>query len=248
MAAYDYVKAKERIENILDNELKVIEQNEVPTDSAFTFSNGYYSWVSAIFVDVRDSSTLFADEDKEKVSKIIRSFTSEIIEILRNDNNLREIGIRGDCVYGIYTTPQKGDIFELADKTFYINTFMKMLNNLLRERYLPEIQVGVGMSTAQELVIKAGRKDVGINSKVWIGKAVTRASNFSSLGSKNGNSALVYSNCSYINFINKLQERNPSKNVKSWFRYHSDEGDGIYYTANVIKNDFDEWISDGMDD
>ena len=69
MAEYDYRKGKERIEDILDNELKVIEQNEVPTDSAFTFSNGYYSWVSAIFVDMRDSSTLFAGEDKEKVSK-----------------------------------------------------------------------------------------------------------------------------------------------------------------------------------
>ena len=148
MAEYDYRKGKERIEDILDNELKVIEQNEVPTDTAFTFSNGYYSWVSAIFVDVRDSSTLFADEDKEKVSKIIRCFTSEIIEILRNDDNLREIGIRGDCVYGIYTTPRTTDVLEVANKSFYINTYMKMLNKLLRNRSLPEIKVGIGMSTA----------------------------------------------------------------------------------------------------
>ncbi|MGN0520350.1 MAG: adenylate cyclase [Candidatus Fimenecus sp.] len=248
MATYDYKKGKERIEDILDNELKVVEQNEVPTDSAFTFTNGYYSWVSAIFVDIRDSSTLFADEDKEKVSKTIRSFTSEIIEILRDDENLREIGIRGDCVYGIYTTPQKGDIFELADKTFYINTYMKMLNKLLYERSLPEIKVGIGMSTAQELVIKAGRKDVGINSKVWIGKAVTRASNFSAIGNNNGNSALVYSSCSYNNFIDKLQERNPTEDVKGWFTYHSDNGYGSYYTANIIKIEFDDWISNGMVD
>ena len=167
---------------------------------------------------------------------------------MRNDDNLREIGIRGDCVYGIYTTPQKSDIFELADKTFYINTYMQMLNQLLYERSLPEIKVGIGMSTAQELVIKAGRKDVGINSKVWIGKAVTRASNFSSLGNKKGNSVLVYSSCSYSNFIDKLQERNPNKDVKSWFTYHSDEGNGAYYTANVVKKDFDDWISNGMND
>lgn len=248
MATYDYRKGKERIEDILDNELKVIEQNEVPTDSVFTFTNGYYSWVSAIFVDVRDSSELFADEDKEKVSKVIRSFTSEIIDILRNDDNLREIGIRGDCVYAIYTTPQQSDILELADKTFYINTYMQMLNKLLRDRYFPEIKVGIGMSTAKELVIKAGRKDVGINNKVWIGKAVTRASNFSSLGNKNGNSALVYSSCSYSNFIEKLQERNSEKDVKSWFTYHSDEGDGAYYTASIVKSDFDMWISNGMKD
>ncbi|MBQ7874055.1 MAG: adenylate cyclase [Oscillospiraceae bacterium] len=248
MATYDYKKGKERIEDILDNELKVIEQSEVPADSAFTFTNGYYSWVSAIFVDVRDSSTLFADNDKEKVSKIIRSFTSEIIEILRNDDNLREIGIRGDCVYGIYTTPKPSDIFEIADKTFYINTYMKMLNKLLQERSLPKIKVGIGMSTAQELVIKAGRKDVGINSKVWIGKAVTRASNLSSLGNKNGNSALVYSSCSYRNFIDKLQERSPKEDVKNWFTYHNDEGDGVYYSASIIKKEFDNWISDGMKD
>ena len=42
MSEYDYRKGKKRIEDILDNELKVIEQNEVPTDSAFTFLNGYY--------------------------------------------------------------------------------------------------------------------------------------------------------------------------------------------------------------
>ncbi len=246
MATYDYKIGKERIEEILDNELKVVEQNEVPKDSLFTFSNGYYSWVSAIFVDIRDSSVLFADEDKEKVSKIIRAFTSEIIEILRNDDNLREIGIRGDCVYGIYTTPQKSDVLELADKTFYINTYMKMLNKLLKERSLPEIKVGIGMSTAQELVIKAGRKDVGINSKVWIGKAVTRASNFSSIGNKEGHSVLVYSNCSYSNFIDKLAERNSNKDVKSWFTYHPDNGDGAYYTANIIKTGFDDWISNGI--
>ncbi|MBQ9935173.1 MAG: adenylate cyclase [Lachnospiraceae bacterium] len=248
MAAYDYRKGKERIEEILDNKLEVVEQNKLPKDDAFTFSNGYYSWVTGIFVDIRDSSTLFADEDKEKVSKIIRSFTSEVIEILRDDDNLREIGIRGDCVYAIYTTPKKDDILELADKTFYINTYMKMLNKLLSERSLPKIWVGIGMSTAQELVVKAGRKDVGINSKVWIGKAVTRASNLSSLGNKNGNSALVYSYCSYNNFIEALEERNEGKNPRDWFTYHSDVTNGVYYTADVVKSDFDKWIADGMKD
>ena len=145
MANYDYKKGKERIVNILDNDLDVVEQNELPQDDSFTFSNGYYSWVTGIFVDIRDSSDLFADEDKEKVAKVIRSFTSEIIEILRNDDNLREIGIRGDCVYAIYTTPEKDDIYELADKTFYINTYMKMLSKLLEERSLPKIKVGIGM-------------------------------------------------------------------------------------------------------
>lgn len=247
MADYDYKEGKKRVEAILDNRLEVIEQNKLPKDDAFTFSNGYYSWVTGIFVDIRDSSSLFANGDKEKISKIIRSFTSEIIEILRNDDNLREIGIRGDCVYAIYTNPFKEDTYELADKTFYINTYMKMLNKLLEKRSLPKIRVGIGMSTAQELVVKAGRKDVGINSKVWIGKAVSTASNLSSLGNKDGNEALVYSSCSYSNFIDKLVKNNGAE-AKNWFDYHSDEVNGGYYTGNVIKTGFNNWIDDGMRD
>ena len=122
---------------------------------------------------------------------------------------------------------------------------MKMINVLLSKRLLPEITVGIGMSTAKELVVKAGRKDVGINSKVWIGKAVTRASNFSSIGNKKGNPALVYADISYSNFIDELIKVSGEK-ARDWFTYHSDEGDGAYYTANIVKSDFNKWICDGM--
>jgi class 3 adenylate cyclase len=248
MASYDYKEGKKRVKNILDNKLEIIEQDKIPTDDKFTFDNGYYSWVSAIFVDIRDSTTLFSDEDKEKVSKIVRSFTSEIIEILRIDDNLREIGIRGDCVYAVYTTPKQSDEYELADKTFYINTYMTMLNKLLNNKKYPTIKVGIGMSTAQELVVKAGRKDVGINSKVWIGNAVAKASKLSSLGNKEGHSALVYSSSSYENFIEKLVANNPEKDPKSWFTEHSFTEYGTYYSANIIITDFNDWINDGMKD
>ena len=102
MADYDYRAGKQRLEEILDNDMEVVEQAKLPNDDDFTFTNGYYSWVSAIFVDMRDSTELCADEDKEKLAKVFRSFASEIIEILRDDDNLREIGIRGDCVYDYF--------------------------------------------------------------------------------------------------------------------------------------------------
>lgn len=70
---YDFKNGKHRIESILDNALEIIEQDKVPNDDSFTFSNGYYCWVTAIFVDIRNSSALFGDEDKEKVAKVIKS-------------------------------------------------------------------------------------------------------------------------------------------------------------------------------
>lgn len=168
MASYDYKEGKKRVEAILDNELEIIEQDKLPAIDKLTFDNAYKSWVSAIFVDIRDSTSLFTEEDKEKVSKIIRSFTSEIIEILRDSDGLREIGIRGDCVYAIYTTPLQSDTYECVDKATYINTYLKMLNNLLALKKYPTIAVGIGVGTAEELIVKAGRKDVGINNPVWI--------------------------------------------------------------------------------
>ncbi len=246
MASYDYTAGKTRIEEILNNKLEVIENNKIPNDDNFTYSNAYYGWVTGIFADIRNSTDLFSKEDKKLVSKVIRSFTSETIEILRNDNNLREIGIRGDCVYAIYTTPKKDDIYEIVDKAVYINTFLNMLNELLRKNAFENIKVGIGISTSQELVVKAGRKGVGINNSVWIGDAVTKASNLSSLGNKNNYKTIIMSSTTYENMIAKMQENNKDKDVKSWFTQYIDQKLGTFYDASLVKTEFDKWISDGM--
>jgi class 3 adenylate cyclase len=245
MADYDYKVGKRRIKEILNNKLQVIENNKIPNNDNFTFSNAYYGWVTAIFVDIRNSTDLFSKDDKEIVSKMIRSFTSEVIEILRKDDNLREMGIRGDCVYAIYTTPNKEDTLEIMDKSFYINTFMKMLNKLLVEKGFSTISVGIGVSTAQELVVKAGRKDVGINNSVWIGDAVTKASNLSSFGSKSGYKSIVLSSLTYSNIIDLFVKKNGTES-KSWFNSKYDSEIGTFYDSNIIKSDFDSWIDSGM--
>lgn len=250
MATYNYVNGKKRIKAILDDNVDVIKQNKLPKESEFTFDNAYESWVTGIFVDIRESTKLFSQEDKNQVSRLIRAFTSEIIEMLRLDDqgklddNIREIGIRGDCVYAVYTTPQKDDIYEIAEKSFYVNTYMNMLNKLLEEAKYPTIKVGIGVSTGKDLVVKAGRANVGINNLVWIGSAVTKASKFSGLGNKNGEKSLVFSSSSYSNFIDKLKSKCPR--AEKWFSPHNDSELGKYYTAGVIIKEFNDWINTGM--
>lgn len=246
MASYDYTAGKKRIKEILNNDLEVIEQDKLPSIDELTFENGYKSWVSAIFVDIRDSTSLFTEEDKEKVSKIIRSFTSEIIEILRDDDNLREIGIRGDCVYAIYTTPFKSDIYECVDKAVYVNTYLKMLNKLLSEKKYPTITAGIGVGDAIELIVKAGRKGVGINNPVWIGDAVTGAANLSSIANKAGHGPIAFSKLTYINTIEQLRKNNSGEDVDGWFTKYTDAFGDIYYCADIVKKLFNEWIDGGM--
>lgn len=245
---YDYREGKKRIEEILNNDIEIKESKTIPqNDNNFTFSNGYYNWVTAIFIDIRDSSHLFSKKalnDKQSTAKIVRSFTSEIIEILKSEGNFREIGIRGDCVYG---TSKKSDILSCADLTFFINTYLDMLNKLLEKKGLHTINAGIGMATDRELIIKAGRKSSGINSKVWIGNAVTMASNLSSLGDKNGTKRINYSSLAHFNFIEELKKKNLSKNVDGWFN-KKEYKDSFIYEANIIKTEFNEWIKNGMND
>lgn len=245
MAFYDYKSGKKRIDEILDNNLEVLEKDKIPTDNDFTFDNAYKSWITSIFIDIRNSSELFSNEDKELMAKIIKCFTSEVIEILRIDDNLREIGIRGDCVYAIYTTQCTNDIYNILYMSFYINTFMSMLNGLLYNKGIQNISVGIGLSTAEELVIKAGRKGAGINNKVWIGEAVSKASKLSSLGNKNWLNSIILSNLLYSNTIDILVKISGEK-AKDWFNEHYDSDYGTYYDANVIIKDFNEWIVGGM--
>lgn len=104
---YDYKAGKKRVEKILKSNLDILDNGKLPNSNDLTFNNAYYFWISSIFIDIRDSSTLFKKEDNKNISKIMKSFTSELIEILRKNDNLRDIGIRGDCIYAIYTTPKE---------------------------------------------------------------------------------------------------------------------------------------------
>lgn len=244
---YGYKEGKKRIESILDGDFEVKESRMVPTGDSFTFDNAYHSWVTAIFVDIRNSTELMAEDDQEHVAKVVRSFTSEIIEILRGDSAERELGIRGDCVYAVYSTPTKKSIAEALDRAAYINTYINMLNELLVLRGYDRIHAGIGIATGHDHVIKAGRKDVGINSLVWMGDAVSKASKLSAFGDKDGYSRIFISNTAYINAIEIYKKRVPDKNPESWFHDASSKMRGAKY-CSIVMSDMDEWINDGMPD
>src|SRR5699024_2311019 len=175
----------------------------------------------------------FTENSEVDVAKVIRGFTSAVIEILQKDtqdNELKEIGIRGDCVFAVYSTASKEEIYDVYQRAVYINTYLKMLNKLLDKRNLPNIKAGIGLAADKNLAVKAGRKSSGINDFVWIGKAVTTASNLADLGNKEGICPIVMSGTFYINY--KDIEKNDS--VKNLWKRNFDSQIGYYYHANVV--------------
>ena len=112
---YDYKKSKETIESILYSPTQIVEKTSIPaSDSEFTYGNGIKTWVGALFVDIVNSSKLFQYPD-ENTARIIRCYCSEIISILKDNSNYREIGIRGDCVYCIYSTPYQNNLVDMFE-------------------------------------------------------------------------------------------------------------------------------------
>ena len=244
--AYDYRAGKSRIEEILSSPMAINEANKLPSIENLTYENAYYSWISAIFVDIRNSTEMFSDsKDREETVRAVRAFTSEIIEILRGDDLERELGIRGDCVYAVYTTPTQNDINNIFTKACWVNTYLKMLNSLLSKHGFDTIRAGIGLATGHDHVIKAGRKNVGINATVWVGEAVAMASKLSAYGDKNGISRIVCSSLFYSNMIEALERENASKNPASWFHTSQYLPNGARH-SDVIMSDMNDWINAGM--
>ncbi len=242
---YDYEEGKNKLEEILNNNTEIQNENIPKDDTNFTYDNGIRSWIGAVFVDIVSSKKLIENEEDIVVAKILRSFASEIISIMNSSNNARQIGVRGDCVYGVFSTPNKDDTYELLTIGTYINCLIKMLNRLLINKGYPTINVGIGIGVGKDLVIKAGKKGTGINDRIWIGKAVIDACVLADKAGRNGNPIIGVSSLAYINFIERLEKENSK--AKSWFtkKYDYDINSYTYY-GNIINTGFDKWIEENL--
>jgi len=246
MTMYDYRQAKKDILSILNSKTEIMKCAAIPkADSTLTYENGIKAWTAAIFVDIIKSTEIFKNEKEERVARVMRAFTSEIISILSSDDKYRQIGIRGDCVFGIYSAENKEDLVELFRHAYLINTFLLMLNKTLEENGFFSLSAGIGLGCSEELIVKAGKKGSGINDVIWIGDAVVDASNLSGMANRGGIEAIAMTRLFYTNIIDILKDEN--KNYSIWIKektgFYGNEG---YYHCNIVQTDFDKWIDEGM--
>jgi len=240
---YNYKNSKANVINILKSPTDIERRDSIPSeDSEFTYENGVICWTSAVFIDIKNSTELFKNHD-EKLARLMRAFTSEIITILQKSENYRQIGIRGDCVYGIYSTSKNQDLYDIYIIAAYINTFMNMFNKIIVNYGYKNITAGIGLGCDEELIIKAGRSGTGINDKIWIGKAVIDASNLSSITNRNGFRSIGMSQTFYEKIKNFDDvEKSFSKSSSQDF-YNKKQ---FFYQGNLVLKKMNQWIENGM--
>ncbi len=84
------------------------EVKNLPDD--LTFTNGFHAHCAALFIDIRDSSSLPDKYNRPALAKLYRAFILEMVAVFNRVTFAREINIVEDCVWGVYSTATKDQI------------------------------------------------------------------------------------------------------------------------------------------
>lgn len=229
---YSLESSLKRIDEILNADSKSFEEsNSIPSRDKLTYSNGFYVQCSALFIDIRDSSTMTDEHKRPVLAKIYRSFISEMVALFNENSLTKEVNIHGDCVWCVCDTPYKSDIDKLFSMAARVCSLVDILNFKLEKKGYTTYSVGVGMDYGRALMIKAGTNGSGINDVVWMGDVVNQACHLSNEANSGYFDKRVFlSNVIYDN----LKESNQKLCSK-------DVGRDIYQ-ANVVNIAMNEWL------
>lgn len=233
---YNIEKSAERIQEILDSNNANYEEkgNVVPSRATLTYNKGYYVNVTALFIDIVGSSKLIEACQRPTLAKIYRSFISECVALISSINQCKEVSIHGDCVWGIFETPEKKDIDSVFYVAYSLNSLVNMLNlKLIKKKYQP-ISIGIGIDDGRTLMIQAGYKGSSINDVVWMGNVVNNACHLANKAGRDDRKTIIVTSVIYSN----LNEHNQSL-LSS---YYDLDQNSTNYEGNIINKSMEAWI------
>lgn len=229
--SYNLTKSIERIDSILNSSNSNFEESSnIPNRDKLTYKNGYYVYVGAIFVDIRESSSLTDEHKRPKLAKLYRSYISEVVAILNSYSDCKDINIVGDCVSGIFEAQYKYQLTNMFAASARINSLIKILNYKLRKNGIVEVSIGIGLDYGRALMIQAGFSGSGINEVVWMGDVVNSSSNLCNKANKGMNNVILVSQSVY---------RNLGEEDKKLLEYNYSES---CYHGNIINSSMEEWF------
>lgn len=228
---FDHIASFARLDDILGQPSSNFEEKKsLPDRDALTYTNGFYAYCTALFVDIRDSSTLPEIYNRPALARLYRAFISETVAIMNGHEKAREINIVGDCVWGVFNTPLKSDLQQVFSLAAMANTLVKVLNYKLgKKNYKTPIAVGIGMSYGRALMIKAGASGSGISDVVYMGDVVNKASKLAAKGSSEVVQPIV---------MDSVFQQNLGDNDKSLTSYNSSAGVWVANAVNIAMNDW----------
>lgn len=196
-----------RIQEILNaSDISFEEVESIPPSERLTYSNGFYVYCTALFIDIRGSSKLPELHTRPVLAKIYRAYLSECVAILNQDENCKEIFITGDCVAGIFDTPTNEAISSAFFRAGQLNTMLKLLNWRLQQKNYSPIKCGIGIDYGRALMLKAGFRGSGINEIIWMGDVINNSSKLCHEGNRDSLKPIQASSSIYQNLREDYKE------------------------------------------
>ncbi|MBR7744361.1 adenylate/guanylate cyclase domain-containing protein [Phycicoccus sp. BSK3Z-2] len=233
---YDFTSSLARLDEILGQSRGQFEEvSELPDRDRLTFTNGFYGqWCTAVFVDIRDSSSLPAHYQRPRLAKIYRAYISEMVAILNSSDRVREVNIVGDGVWAVYNTPKKRHNDEVFSAAVRANSLVDVLNiKMAAKNYTQPVRVGIGVADGRALMIKAGHKGSGISDVVYMGDVVNRAAKLAAKGSLTATTPPIMVDRSHYAFLNDY-----NRGFLDYSAAHD------CYTGWVVNTAMNEWVRD----
>lgn len=230
---YKIEDSTSRMDDILDASDNDYSDNEnnIPSRDKLTFKNGYYVDVTSIFIDIVDSSKLTDGHKRPTLAKMYRCFLSECVAIMNSYTICKEININGDCVWGVFETPNISDVDKVTDVAAKLNSMIRILNYKLEKKNYEKINVGIGIDDGLALMVKAGYSGSGLNDVIWMGDVVNSACHLANRAGRGLRKTILVSSKVYENVLENTQKLLSKCTI-----------DGkIYYEGNFIWKEMENW-------
>lgn len=230
---YKVEDSASRMDDILDASDNDYSDNEnnIPSRDKLTFKNGYYVDVTSIFIDIVDSSKLTDGHKRPTLAKMYRCFLSECVAIMNSYTICKEININGDCVWGVFETPNISDVDKVTDVAAKLNSMIRILNYKLGKKNYEKINVGIGIDDGLALMVKAGYSGSGLNDVIWMGDVVNSACHLANRAGRGLRKTILVSSKVYENVLENTQKLLSKCTI-----------DGkIYYEGNFIWKEMENW-------
>lgn len=229
---YDHVASASRIRQILNqSDVNYSEVDSLPDRDRLTYSNGFYAYCSALFVDIRESSKLPSKYRRPTLARLYRAYVSEVVAIMNSDPYCREVNIVGDGAWAVYNTPSARDINDVFRIAYTINSMIQVLNYELQRRSINSISVGLGMSYGRALMIKAGYSGSGLHDVVYMGDVVNHSAKLAAHGNKTHSDEPV--------MVSELFYENLTEDNKKLLRWNSQRG---CWHGYVVNSSMESWF------
>lgn len=229
---YDIEKSASRIDEILDaSNSNYADKTSIPSRSTLTYTNGYYVYVTSLFIDIVGSSDMTSEHKRPILAKMYRAFISECTAIMNSSEHCKEININGDCVWGVFETKLKSHIDSVFDIAAELNSLVKILNYKLRKKGYSEISVGIGIDYGRALMVKAGYSGSGLNDVIWMGDVVNNACHIANKAGRDYRDPIIVSSCLHGNLNDKNRKYFKAIMI----------GYTTYYQCNVSDKAMNTW-------